>query len=92
VDKTFRQLNKLFEQVPDLEDEAAFKAYLPIKNFLLRHGITWSKEFDELWNGIDKPTEAEQNNWIDAWSMRISLKIVIKTYEVSHSFIVAKAP
>jgi hypothetical protein len=71
-------------------DDPTSATNLPIKNFLLKRGVTWADEFNNLRasvtdNGtipVANVTDTKYNDTVGIWSMRISLKIMRQYYLV----------
>jgi hypothetical protein len=72
-----------------LEDPTS-ASNLPIKNFMLKRGITWAEEFNKLKasvtdNGtipLANVTSSKLENDVGIWYMRISLRIIEQYYMV----------
>jgi hypothetical protein len=65
---------------------------ITIKNYLLRCGVRWQDEYNQL---VERLTQGYTTNltWSDeqkteffAWNYRISLKILVSTYEVCNIY------
>ncbi|CCO34174.1 hypothetical protein BN14_08267 [Rhizoctonia solani AG-1 IB] len=88
ADKTFRQFDKIMGDEIIALDDPTSATNLPIKNFLLKRGVTWADEFNNLRasvtdNGtipVADVTDTKYNDTVGIWSMRISLKIMRQYY------------
>lgn len=89
--KSFKGLDEVFSQENLYVGDPGVETNLPVKNYLLRRGISWSEEYATLIqamtnNGTDpidgQLSQAQAAEFI-AWNMRTSLKIVVKIYEAS---------
>jgi hypothetical protein len=86
ADKTFTELDVVFSKLPDDLENSTTRTNMEMKNFLLRRGLTWSKEYDELMKRLSQSTGKKRaQDEAVAWSMRMSLKIIVNTYKASRT-------
>ncbi|CCO34175.1 hypothetical protein BN14_08268 [Rhizoctonia solani AG-1 IB] len=88
AEKTFLQFDQIMgDEMIALEDPTS-ASNLPIKNFMLKRGITWAEEFNKLKasvtdNGtipLANVTSSKLENDVGIWYMRISLRIIEQYY------------
>ncbi|QRW20603.1 low temperature requirement protein LtrA [Rhizoctonia solani] len=86
--KTFRQFDKIMGDQQIALDDPTSQTNMPMKNFLLKRGVVWADEFNQLNetvtnNGTISPSEVDVEKFRDQvgiWNMRISLKIMTAFY------------
>ncbi|CAE6410379.1 unnamed protein product [Rhizoctonia solani] len=87
--KTFQEFGKVMDAQELYLDDPGSAQNMPIKNFLLKRGLVWAQEFEQLSKLVTDdgsiPLESVDNDKflldVDVWNYRISLKIMVKLYE-----------
>ncbi|CAE7060715.1 unnamed protein product [Rhizoctonia solani] len=88
--KTFQEFNEvLLAQNLSLDDPKSAQN-IPVKNFLLKRGLVWAEEIGALNNSVtsngtvplDDVSDERFSQDLSVWSNQISLKIMIKLYEI----------
>ncbi|KAH7338475.1 hypothetical protein B0J17DRAFT_628955 [Rhizoctonia solani] len=87
--ETFQKFDEAMEEQDLYLDDPASADNLPVKNFLLKHGLEWATEYRQLNNAVTnngkiplaEVSDGKLSQDIYIWNNRMSLKIMVKLYE-----------
>ncbi|KAG8690340.1 hypothetical protein FRC11_012288 [Ceratobasidium sp. 423] len=80
--KTTNGFNRIYqEQLMVSHNDTVWRTNVAMKHFLLERGIVWLDEYNKLADSFGNTTEAEQYMLTPAWSVRLSLTIVLNLFK-----------